>query len=132
MDTKFKKEMMNEETTSPNKRGAVSQFFLRLSQVILKKNFHTLPLFVCHCSISDNDFFLSKLSFTDLSRLVRQVDTIHKNTMGSVYRIDFTIFAKSVSMPRLVHRYICLRNLPFKFIYCVFNAKNRSSIRFGR
>lgn len=25
--------MMNEETTSPNKRGAVSQFFLRLSQI---------------------------------------------------------------------------------------------------
>lgn len=91
---------MNEETTSPNQRGAVSQFFLRLSQVSNLKNFFFSYYTPFYCFLialrEDNDifwFYRNYLFVTDLSRLARQVDTIYKNTMGSMYRIDFNIFA---------------------------------------
>lgn len=78
--------------------------------------FNLISVFVCCQS-----------EIADIPRMARQMDTTHESTMGSSRFPSSIVFIANIHLPRMVHCDICIGDLPFKFIYSVFNAKNRSS-----
>lgn len=57
------------------------------------------------------------------------MDATCKSAMGSGRFTSSIVFIANSNLPRMVYCDICVGNLPLKFIYRVFNAKNWSSIR---
>lgn len=63
---------------------------------------------------------------------IRPMDSAYKSTMGRSNSFGSIISITNCIKAGLVYHYLCLRNLSFKFIYCIFNTKNRSSDGFRR
>lgn len=63
---------------------------------------------------------------------IRPMDPAYKSSLGRSNSFGSIIFTADCIQAGLLYHLLCIRNLSSKFIYCIFNTKNRSSDGFGR